>query len=65
MSCPTAGVGSLVAQTVKNLPKMQDTGIGSLCQKDALEKQIGTYSLRKSLVVQTVKCLPAMWETWV
>ena len=55
----------MVAQTVKNLPEMQDTGVGSLCQKDALEKEIATYSLRKSLVAQRIKCLPAMWETWV
>ena len=35
---------SLVAQTVKNLPAMQDTWIWSLGQEDALEKGMATHS---------------------
>ena len=35
---------SLVAQTVKNLPAMQDTWIRSLGQEDPLEKGTATHS---------------------
>ena len=35
---------SLVAQLVKNLPAMQETGIRSLGQEDALEKEMATHS---------------------
>ena len=35
---------SLVAQTIKNLPAMQDTQIQSLGQEDPLEKGIATHS---------------------
>ena len=35
---------SLVAQTVKNLPAMQETGVLSLGQKDPLEKRMATVS---------------------
>ena len=35
---------SLVAQTLKNLPAMQETGVQSLGQKDALEKGMATQS---------------------
>ena len=35
---------SLVAQTVKNLPAMQETGVLSLGQKDPLEKGMATLS---------------------
>ena len=35
---------SLVAQTVKNLPAMQETWIRSLGQKDPLEKGMTTHS---------------------
>ena len=35
---------SLVAQTVKNLPAMQETPVGSLGQKDPLEKGTATHS---------------------
>ena len=35
---------SLVAQTVKNLPEMQETPVQSLGQKDALEKAVATHS---------------------
>ena len=34
----------LVAQTVKNLPVMQETWIGSLGHKDPLEKEMATHS---------------------
>ena len=34
--------GSLVAQTVKNLPAMQETQVQSLGQKDPLEKGMAT-----------------------
>ena len=35
---------SLVAQTVKNLPAMQETWDRSLCRKDPLEKGMATHS---------------------
>ena len=35
---------SLVAQTVKNLPPMQETWVQSLGQEDPLEKGIATHS---------------------
>ena len=35
---------SLVAQTVKNLPAMQETGIQSLDWEDLLEKGMATHS---------------------
>ena len=35
---------SLVAQMVKNLPVMQETGVRSLGQEDALEKGMATHS---------------------
>ena len=35
---------SLVAQTIKKLPAMQETGVQSLCQEDPLEKGMATYS---------------------
>ena len=34
---------SLVAQTVKSLPAMQETWVRSLDQKDPMEKEIATY----------------------
>ena len=34
----------LVAQTVKNLPTMQETQVQSLGQEDTLEKGLGTHS---------------------
>jgi len=33
-----------VPQTVKNLPEMQETQVGSLDQEDALEKRMATHS---------------------
>ena len=35
---------SLVAQTVKNLPAMQETWVRSLCWEDPLEKGMATHS---------------------
>ena len=35
---------SLVAQTVKNLPAMQETQVRSLGQEDPLEKGMATHS---------------------
>ena len=35
---------SLVAQMVKHLPAMQDTGVHSLGQGDPLEKEMATHS---------------------
>ena len=35
---------SLVAQTVKHLPTMQETWVQSLGQEDALEKEMATHS---------------------
>ena len=40
---PTARA-SLVAQTVKNLPAMQETCVQSLSQEDPLEKGMATHS---------------------
>ena len=34
----------LVAQTVKNLPATQETGVRSLGQADSLEKEMATHS---------------------
>ena len=33
-----------MAQMVKNLPAMQETGVGSLCREDPLEKGKATHS---------------------
>ena len=35
---------SLVTQSVKNLPAVQETQVQSLGQKDPLEKEMATYS---------------------
>ena len=43
-SHPLHLVASVVAQTVKNLPAMQETRVQSLYQKDSLEKGIATLS---------------------
>ena len=37
-------MASLVAQTVKNLPAMQETQVQSLGQEDTLEKGMATHS---------------------
>ena len=39
-----AGWASLVAQTVKNLPAMQETKVPSLCREDPLEEEMATHS---------------------
>ena len=60
---------SLVAQTVKNLPAVQETLLGSLGWEDPLEKGMAIHSsyffLWASLVVQMVKNISAKWETHV
>ena len=33
-----------MAQTVKNLPAMQETWVRALCQEDPLEKEMATHS---------------------
>ena len=38
------GYVSLVAQSVKNLPAMQETQVQSLVQEDSLEKEMATHS---------------------
>ena len=38
------GWASLVAQIIKNLPAMQETGVGSLGQKDPLVEEMATHS---------------------
>ena len=55
----------LMAQTVKNLPAMQETQVQSLGWEDTLEKGMATHSsiLGASLVAQMVKNLPAMQES--
>ena len=40
----SVGSASLVAQTVKNLPAMQETQVQSLGQKATLEKGMATHS---------------------
>ena len=45
---------SLVAQTVKNLPAMQETWVLSLGWEDALEKQMATHS---SILVWEIPCI--------
>ena len=37
-------MASLVAQTVKRLPAMQETWVPSLAQEDPLEKEMATHS---------------------
>ena len=44
MCCIFQELDSLVAQTVKNLPAMQETQIQSLDQKNSLEKGAATHS---------------------
>ena len=39
-----AKTGVVVAQSVKNLPAMQETAVRSLTQEDPLEKEIATHS---------------------
>ena len=41
-------IHTLVAQTVKNLPAMQETWVQSLGRKDPLEKRMATLSSKRS-----------------
>ena len=45
---------SLVAQKVKRLPTMKETGVRSLGQKDSLEKEMATHS---SIVAWDILCM--------
>ena len=36
--------GYLIAQSVKNLPAMQETWVGFQCQEDPLEKEMASHS---------------------
>ena len=61
---------TLVAQTIKNLPVMRETGVRSLGQEDPLEKGMATDSSilawkTPSLVAQMVKNLLATQEIQV
>ena len=40
----TINLGSLVSQTVKNLPAIRETQVRSLGQEDPLEEGMATYS---------------------
>ena len=42
--CPDFPLGFPVAQTVKNLPAVQETGIPSLGQEDPMEEGMATHS---------------------
>ena len=44
MSADLRASSSLVAQTVKNLPAVRETHVGSLGWEDPLEKEMATYS---------------------
>ena len=55
-----------VAQSVKNLPAVQETQIQSLGWEDPLKKELATQSSILGLhLFQLVKNPPAMGETWV
>ena len=41
---PLSSLASLVAQTVKNLPAVQETQVRSLGQEDPLEKEMANHS---------------------
>ena len=59
---------SLIAQSAKNLPAMQETPVQFLGRKDLLEKEGIGYPLQYSWAffsAQLVKNLPAVRETWV
>ena len=46
-------MASLVAEMVKNLPAMQETGVQSLGQEDPLEKGMATHS---SILAWEIPC---------
>ena len=53
-----------MAQTVKNLPAMQETQVQSLSQEDLLEKQIATHVNILALIFPLTEepgMLQAMW----
>ena len=50
---------SLVAQTAKNLPAMQETQVRSLGQEDPLEKEMATHS---SLLAWRISMDRAAWR---
>ena len=50
----TQAVVSLVAQSVKNLPAMQETWVRSLGQEDGLEKEMATHS---SVLAWKISCI--------
>ena len=52
---------SLVAQMVKNLPTLQETGVRSLGQEDSLEKGMATHS--SILFLQNSMDRGAWWAT--
>ena len=61
-------MASLVAQTVKNLPAMQETWVQSLGQEDPLEKRTAAHSSIPRWLpwwLRRQKHLPTMWETQV
>ena len=45
---------SLLAQMVKHLPTMQETGVQSLGQEDPLEKEIATHSSTLAWKIQWI-----------
>ena len=61
----------MVAQMVKCLPAMWETGVPSVGWEDPLEKGTATHSsilawrIPWTILAQTVKRLPTMRETWV
>ena len=44
MGCAPINLASLVAQSVRNLPAMQETSVPSLGQEDPLEKKMASHS---------------------
>ena len=54
---------SLMAQTVKNLPVMQETQVSSLGQEDPLEKGMATHSSVLAWKIQWTED-PSAWGPW-
>ena len=55
-------ISSLVAQTVRNLPAMQETRVRFLGQEDPLEKGMETYS---SILAQRILWTEEAWQATV
>ena len=55
------GRASLAAQTVNNLPAMQDTRVQSLGQEDLLEKGVATHS---SILAWRIPCTEEPGSPW-